>query len=108
MDIATEIKKLLLQNFLSADDYHIADLVDELVEYLEKMSRVKHPSYTLPYREYIRVFDWNDIRDQIKNDILDGDPGWFDKKEHLNKSDFERGVLAAIALITHRIDCIID
>ncbi len=62
----------------------------------------------IPHNELIRVKAFDYIRQAIIDDIIDGDSSWFEKDEYLNKTEFERGAFAAIALITHRIDCILD
>lgn len=58
--------------------------------------------------EQIRLEAFQYIRQEIKRDILENDPAWFNEKEYENEPDYVRGVKAVIRLITHRIDCIID
>lgn len=64
--------------------------------------------YPLPKEEELKVKNWEYIKNVIRAELLENDPTWFDKEAHRGKSEFDRGVLAAIAVITHRIDCILD
>jgi hypothetical protein len=58
--------------------------------------------------EKIRLQAFDYIRKEIERDILEGDPTWFNEAKYNDRPEYERGVRAAIRLITHRIDCIID
>jgi hypothetical protein len=58
--------------------------------------------------EKIRLEAFEYIRSEIKRDILEGDPTWFNEQKYSDRPEYERGVWAAIRLITHRIDCILD
>jgi hypothetical protein len=58
--------------------------------------------------EKIRLEAFEYIRSEIKRDILEGDPTWFNEEKYSDRPEYERGVRAAIRLITHRIDCILD
>jgi len=62
----------------------------------------------LPCEEKIRLEAFEYIRSEIKRDILEGDPTWFNEQKYVDRPEYERGVRAAIRLITHRIDCILD
>lgn len=66
--------------------------------------------FTIIYddNERIRVKAFDYIRQEIIRDILESDPSWFNEPQYQDRPDYERGVRAAIRLITHRIDCIID
>jgi hypothetical protein len=62
----------------------------------------------MDYEEKVRLEAFDYIRNEIRRDILEGDPSWFNEKKYDNRPEYERGVRAVMRLITHRIDCILD
>jgi len=62
----------------------------------------------LSLEETIRLEAFDYIRKEIERDILEGDPAWFNEEKYDDRPEYERGVRAALRLITHRIDSIID
>lgn len=105
-EVAGKIGGILKEAYPNLDDYHIG-FIAEMVNDLSKTSVAPQPAFQLPYDEMVRVLILNSIRDQIRDDILKNK---YPYKAHDDEagSDFERGVLAAISLIEHRVHCMCD
>lgn len=105
----SKIKEILL-NFCDNDmfNYVCISVVASLLDYLlEIKSKNINRAFVLPADEFVRVKDWNNIADQIKYDLLEK-KYLYPEKEHEANNEYERGVLAAISVIRHRVHCICD
>jgi hypothetical protein len=109
-NLTDEIYQLILKHYPNISNYHAVDSIKEMVEYFSRLNEVDEGDailFWLTYRESTRVIDLNWIRDSIKRDILENNIV-IEYDEDKEKSDLERGVLAAIRLIEHRVHCICD
>jgi hypothetical protein len=98
-----EIEKAIKDLLPDIDDFYVQDTIHELVEYHKKFNEVEDTTWWLCLREDMRVKDWNNIRDQIRQDIIENDYKCYDYEDDKDKDDYTRGVLAAIHLIEHRV-----
>jgi hypothetical protein len=105
-EIVAKIKDIILKSY-GINPYHLGTIVEDLIAYCEKLQKADKPIFWLPYDEFVKVGNWNNIRDQIKLDIIENKIE-YKREEDADKSDYIKGVLAAIRLIEHRVHCICD
>lgn len=108
-EAASKIKEILL-NFCDNDmfDYVCIPVIASLLDYLLEIENKNiNRAFVLPADEYFKVKNWNNIADQIKHDLLEKKYS-YPEKEHEANNEYERGVLAAISIIRHRVHCICD
>lgn len=113
MALSDEIFNLLKSKYPNIDRYHFDTSISQIIDYAEKLDNTEEPVFWLDYREHTKVEDWNDIKEQIKYDILEKEHSYLgiccnvpvDKD---NLTDHQRGVCDAIGLIQHRVHCICD
>jgi len=106
-EIIAEIKDIILKNY-GIKPYHLGTVIEDLITYCEKLQKVDRPIFWLPYDEFVKVGNWNNIRDQIRLDIIKNKIRWYDRNDDANEPEYIRGVLSAIHLIEHRVHCICD
>ncbi len=110
-DIEAKIIQLLKQLCPNVEKLSRYDTscVTSLVDHYRKMGE-QDPSKLwrwTNYTETVQVSVMNNIVDHIEKDIIEDKLIYLWKKD-ANKSEFEKGVYAAIRLIQHRVHCILD
>lgn len=93
--------------FSDIEHHYISDVIHDLVKYCQEFKEAEDTTFWLSLREKMRVIDWNNIRDQIKYDIIENSHH-YEYDDDKNEDDYTRGVLSAIRLIEHRVHCICD